>query len=230
MDHDPQFRTPDGSALRIWKDTAQNAFQSEKHGRPVFDEVVLCEVISPGSRDSSPVFELVRYFSKESNLPPLYGMKYDTYKEYVLTFEKNEEIDASLAGTPLKEWPEISRSMAASLRSQNIFTVEALADIPDTKLTMVGPDGRTWRDKAQAFLKAAHDASYATELAARVNTLTDDLDAALEREKALASRINDLELAAASATTSTTTEPTPTPTPKTTTAPAAPPAPGSDII
>ena len=32
-----------------------------------------CEVISPGSRDSTPVFELKRVFAKEMNLPPKFS-------------------------------------------------------------------------------------------------------------------------------------------------------------
>lgn len=166
---DPQFKTLDGSALRMWRDAAKNNFLTEKYGRPIFDDVILVEVISPGSRDSSPVFELVRTFAKEMDHPePLRGIKYDEYKDYIAQFERSEDIDASMSGTPLGQWPEMTKTFVAALRAQNIFTVDALANLPDSKLMVVGPDGRTWREKAKAYIESAKSSAYSTELAAEL--------------------------------------------------------------
>jgi len=171
MDNDPQYRTNDGSALRIWRDTVKNNFLSEREGRPIFDDAIFVEVISPGSRGSTPVFEVKRKFAPEmARMEPLLGMQYEQFKEFIKDFEKNEEADATLTGTPLKEWPEISRTMAAALRASNVFSVDALAELPDEKLSLVGPDGRTWREKAKAFIAAAKDGSFATKLAADLET------------------------------------------------------------
>lgn len=199
MDTDPQYKTADGAALRIWRDVSQNKFLSEREGRPLYDEVIFCEVITPGSRDSTPVFELERVFCPEMGHPaPKRGMKYDLYKEYVENFKKGEEHDSSLAGTPLNQWPEMTRTMVATLKAAHIFTLEALAALPDTKITVVGPDGRTWREKAKAYVEHAKSGAYATELAAKVETLHTDLAASLDREKALAARVQELETEAKS--------------------------------
>lgn len=198
---DPQFKTPDGSAVRIWRDTAKNNFLSESLGRPVFDEAIYAEVISPGSRDSAPVFELVRVFAPEMNHPlPMYGMKYEELKGYVADFEKTEDHDGSLAGTPLSQWAEIPRTLAATLKANNIFTVEALSSLPDTRLTAVGPDGRTWREKAKAYVENSKSAAYATSLAAELQRTKDDLAGELERSKALSERVTALEAAASGQT------------------------------
>ena len=174
---DPQYKMGDGSALRVWRDTAKNNFQSEKLGRPVYDEVMYVEVISPGSSGSSPVFEVLRTFNAETSegQEPLKGVKYDEYKAFIADFESNESSDASLSGTPLSEWSEISRSMAASLKASAVHTVEALASLPDDKLTLVGPDGRTWRAKAEAYLAAASNSAIATELAAKLEQRDQDV-------------------------------------------------------
>jgi hypothetical protein len=191
---DPQYKTADGCALRMYRDTARNEFLSEQEGRPMYDDVIYVEIISPGSRDSTPVFELVRYLNPESGLEePLYGIKYNELKQYVDMFIKDDEIDSSLSGTPLKQWPEMSRTMISTLRAQNIYTVDALAALPDTKLNVVGPDGRTWRTKAQAYIAAAKDSAHATKLAADLERAQDDVKVRDEQIKELSERLTRME-------------------------------------
>lgn len=218
---DPQYKTADGSALRIWRDTMPNNFLSEKAGRPVYDEVILVEVISPGSGNSTPVFEVERTFAPEMNHAPLQGPQYAQFKQYIEAFVKNEEGDASLAGTPLKEWLEMKRGMVASLTAQNIFTVEALAALPDTRLPVVGPDGRTWREKAKAYLENSKGGAYATALAGELDRTKADLVASEERVSALAKQVEALMAASGGTATAinpvapAAPEPAPEPTPKT---------------
>ena len=225
MDNDPQYRTGDGSAVRIWKDTAKNNFLSEQEGRAIFDEVIYVEVIAPGSKGSTPVFEVERVFAEEMNHPqPLRGIQYDQFKDMIEAFKKNDEIDAKMTGTPLTEWPEISRTMAASLREAAIYSVEALASLPDEKLSVVGPDGRTWRTKAEAYLAAAKDSGYATAIAAENERLKAELDATKSQIADLAAQIEALSKAQAATAP---VEPTPAPAPAAKgTKPAAP----ADII
>lgn len=200
MDNDPQYRTGDGSAVRIWKDTAKNNFLSEREGRAIFDEVIYVEVIAPGSKGSTPVFEVERVFAEEMAHPqPLRGIQYDQFKDMIEAFKKNDEIDAKMTGTPLTEWPEISRTMAASLREAAIYSVEALASLPDEKLSVVGPDGRTWRTKAEAYLAAAKDSGYATAIAAENERLKAELDATKSQIADLAAQIEALGKAQAAA-------------------------------
>lgn len=194
MDIDPQFKTPEGSQLRIYRDASQNNYLSQKQGRPVFDECIFVEVIAPGSSGSFPVFEVERTFAEGMNYEgALIGSKYAEYRQYIESFKNDETIDASLAGTPLKEWPEISRTMLATLRAQQIYTVDALASLSDNNLIAVGPDGRTWREKAQAYLAAAKDASFATELAAKLQQSEDQRTELSEQNKQLSDRLTALE-------------------------------------
>jgi hypothetical protein len=198
---DPQYKTDDGNALRMWRDTAQNNFLSEQEGRPIFDEVIYVEVISPGSGNSTPIFELVRYMAKESGrAEPKYGNKYDEFKKYVKDFNDAESRDASLSGTPLNQWPEMTRTMVATLNAQKIFTVEALAVLPDSKLTVVGPDGRTWREKAAAYIEYAKNNAFATDLAAKLERQTVENEDLKAQIAALASQVDTLQAAQAAAT------------------------------
>ena len=194
MDIDPQYRTDEGTALRIWRDTAKNNFLTEKLGRPIFDDVILIEVITPGATGSTPVFEVRRDFNAEMKHPePVFGMQYERFKHFVQQFETAETADASMTGTPLKEWPELPASMIATLRASGVFTVDALAALPDTKLTICGPDGRTWREKASAYIAYAKDTATATQTAAELARVRDEL---AERDKhisELAAKVQALE-------------------------------------
>lgn len=191
---DPKFVTPDGNALRIWKEPVKNPAASERAGRPLFDEVTYVEVISPGSPGSSPVFELERVFNTETGLPPVRSHHYEKYAGQVEAFQRNE-FNADMTGTALTEWPEISRTMAASLNAQGVYTVEALSNLPDNRLGVVGPDGRTWRTKAAAWLENVKDSGAATRYAAelqREREVSAQLRADLERLSAtVAALTND---------------------------------------
>lgn len=197
---DPQYKTDDGSALRIFVEPARNNFLSEQEGRAIFDEVTYVEVISPGSRDSTPIFEVKRVFATEMNRSePKFGLKYAEYRKYIEDFEANEARDATLAGTPLSQWPEMARTMAASLKSHGIFTVEGLAGLADSKLSIVGPDGRTWRAKAEAFIANAKGNAAATALAAEVERMKVEAADKDTQIAQLAARVRELEASKADA-------------------------------
>lgn len=170
MDNDPQYRTGDNCMLRIWADASKNNFHSEQEGRPIFDDVIMLEVIAPGSNGASPVFEverIIRDTLDADKVQIIRAPQYEQYVDFINRFKANAE-DMSLAGTPLKEWSEISRSKAAELKAAGITSVETLAALSDNQLHRIGPDGRTWRDKAVAYLANSKDDAYATELAARL--------------------------------------------------------------
>lgn len=203
MNTEPQYRTEDGSALRIYREAVQNNYVSEQLGRPVYDEAIFVEVISPGSRGSVPIFEVERTcvdehgMVPEGAMPKVNRMQYDKYAKFIEDFKSNDS-DASLAGTPLQEWPELGVSLIATLKAASIFTVEALANISDNRLTVIGPDGRSWRTKAQAFLDASKGSAAATALAAENEQLRARLTEQEEATQLLAQRLNELENANAS--------------------------------
>ena len=193
MNTEPQYKSDDGSAIRVFVEPSQNAHLSTEHGRPIFDVVTYVEVISPGSRGSTPTFEVEREFAPEMGRAPRQHPTYfEKYRRFIQDF-RSAGTDAALAGTPITEWHEISMSLAATLKAQGVYTVEALANLPDTKLIVVGPDGRTWREKAAAYIANAKDGAVVTRLAARNQELEDDLAQANSTIAAMQARIQELE-------------------------------------
>ena len=72
-------------------------------------------------------------------------------------------------------------AMIASLRASGIFSIEALADVPDSSLTVLGMDGRRLREQAKAYIEQAKDSATAQKYAVENDALKQRL-AALEAQ------------------------------------------------
>ena len=79
-----------------------------------------------------------------------------------------------------------SPAIVENLRSVGVFTVEQLATLPDTGLQNIGMGGRSWQEKAKAYLESANKGKDFHGLADRLEKLElqtrekDDRIAALE--------------------------------------------------
>jgi hypothetical protein len=138
----------------------------EKFGRPIFDTCLMCEVITPGSRESYPVFELERKYADEVGITePARSPKYAEYSRQIDAF-RNGNGGADLRGTPLTAWPAVSVAIAATCQHAGIFTVEALAALPESRFSAVGPGARSLVERAKAFIAAAEGNAPTEALAA----------------------------------------------------------------
>lgn len=216
----PQYSTKDGCALRMYVDSAPNSFLTNREGRPIFDEVLMVEVIAPGSTNSIPVFELKRTFAEEFGMQPMFGPKYEEYRTFVEEFERGEYGTGEHAGTPLKEWTLLSRSQVSQYIALGIHTVEALSAVPDTRLDRLGPNGRQQREAAIAFLEDAKGSAHSSALVAENAALRADLEAQKAQTAELAAAVEALRTAQATPAPATpeppvpaTPEPPPTPAP-----------------
>lgn len=70
----------------------------------------------------------------------------DAYARFKRKAERSHD------GTPLEEWPQLATTQVAMLKEFNIFTVQMLANVPDTSLGKMGPGARDLKSKAQNFL------------------------------------------------------------------------------
>jgi hypothetical protein len=98
-----------GEALIFRWGSERNNFFSTELKRGVFDEVLTVEVITPGSKESSPVLELLRKFDPETALP-------DRQRDHLIQ-RYRRQYDAFMAGnagrdvigTPIEQWPTATR-------------------------------------------------------------------------------------------------------------------------
>lgn len=115
--------------------------KSQEAGRPIFQDRLMVRIITPG--DNRAIVERIATIEDKA----VYARQYTAY-------EKMETMSAE--GTPLEQWPVLSKSAVRMYKYHNIFTLEQLANLSDDQLSMVGAlGGRTTRRQAQVFLETA---------------------------------------------------------------------------
>jgi hypothetical protein len=145
------YKAEDGAALRFYTKPIKNNFQSEKHGRMIFDTGLFVEVITPGSTESLPEFLCETTFCDEMNIPPKRTDYYLRFRQQIEAYKEQTGAYA-LSGLPLTEWTQIDVGTAATLRACGVHTVEQLAEVSDSNLHNLGIGGRTLREKAKGWL------------------------------------------------------------------------------
>lgn len=171
---DQLYRSDDGTALRFYYVPVKNNFQSEKNGRAIYDKCLRVDVLTPGSNESVPSFDLERVYCEEAGVPlPERGEKYMMYEKQIDAF-KRQSGEGTLDGTPLTAWPQLDVAQVANLRAQNIFSVEQLAAVTDTHLNNLGLGARVLRDQAAAFLNSRQFSVPSAQMAAEAANLREE--------------------------------------------------------
>lgn len=194
MSNDHQlFRAEDNTALRFYTRPEKNNFQSEQHGREIFDTVLCVQVITPGSTQQMPEFVCERVFCEEAGLPPRQTEYYRRYQKQVEAFKANTG-EYAVNGTPLSAWAQIDAGTVATLKAVGIQTVEQLAEVQDGHLLNLGIGGRTLRERAKQWITSrefgipsAQSASEVVALREEVQRLqAENAQLRLERDQARA--------------------------------------------
>jgi hypothetical protein len=146
-------------AARFYMRPIQNREKSAEAGRPVFEDVEYVEIFTPGDK-LNIIDRPVRDADRQN-----FGNIYSAFKTGA---------EAKLEGTPLTEWPGITRAQAEELAFFKVRTVEQLASISDTNASSMGPI-LAIRQKARDYLERAAGSApmdkVRAELAARDNEL-----------------------------------------------------------
>lgn len=130
----------------------KNSRKSKEAGRPIFEEREYIRIMVPGNKDSivcRPVSDMERQrFARQ-------------YRDWQDRRNDAEQVE----GTPLSEWPGVTRSQCEELAHFKVYTVEQLAGLSDTNTQgMMGI--ALIREKAKAYLEAAETEAAAEEIAA----------------------------------------------------------------
>jgi hypothetical protein len=87
--------------------------------------------------------------------------------------------EPDIVGTPVSEWPIVSKSQAEELRALKFHTVEAIAHASDLQLQRMGMAAGmspyAFRDKAKAFLNLATNAAETDKRESEINSLKEEL-------------------------------------------------------
>lgn len=128
--------------VAFYKDAIKNEFKSTEAGRPIFDEVDLVKIITPGSRDSFVGDATEQYQQR--------------FPQQWARFKAGQSQD--ITGTPLNMLPWLSIGQIAEFNAVGCRTVEQLVGMPDVlSQKFMGHHGI--KQRAQQYLEAAKSAA-----------------------------------------------------------------------
>lgn len=178
--------------VRFFHMPVQNEGKTKTEGRPIFDDVEVCEIRFAGNREKVGHFPAHEVFKQERDIEGnvtdvTYAIAYNT--EY-LKFKSGQ--NQTVSGTPTSELPFLSQSKRLELKALNIHTAEALAAIDGNNLKMLGMGGRELKNQAQAYLEKAAGSVDLVQMAARLAALESE-NARLKARSATASAAEDAD-------------------------------------
>ena len=155
--------------VKFYLKTIQDKAASEEAGRPIYKEREYIDIRIPGTRGAGAARPASLRDKKR------FERHYQAFKQ---------RIELPLEGTPLSEWPMVSRSLSEELAFVGVKTVEQMANMADGNASqMMGGQNLKakaieWLARASAEVSAGHletelkqrDAQIA-ELSAKLETL-----------------------------------------------------------
>lgn len=150
--------------VTFYMKTRQDNFKSEKEGRPIFYEVPYIRILTPGNQLS--IIDTPAQDHHKQRFPLQWQ-----------AFMNSQGEGDQIIGTPLDQWPGLSRSRAEELKAVKFFTVEQVANASDQQIQSLGMDSHQLRMKAQAFIRAASDSALEQRQAAEIARKDEQIEA-----------------------------------------------------
>ena len=189
------FREPNAPAgtppliLRFEEVAIKNEVAS-RDGPPVFDIVKQVKVVVAGMRDEGPIYEMERLRADgtvklgDENARRRFGKPFEEWKAGQ---------SPSMTGTPLEQWPLMDKAMVASLKATHVYTVQQLAELPDSALDQsFRRGGREWVAKAKTWLEDARTAAGDVEARATIARQQQEIDELREQMREMLKKSNTL--------------------------------------
>jgi hypothetical protein len=149
-------------AVQFYKKSLKQDMASDEAGRPIFKEFDFVRIMIPG--DNLTEIDTYAQESHKQRFP----RQWAHYQNQVANHE-------DIIGTPLDQWPQITRSQADELRGLKFHTVESIADCSDQQLQRIGMvagmSPYNFRLKAKAFLNLANDSADVAQREAELQAL-----------------------------------------------------------
>lgn len=158
--------------VQFYYAAVKNEARSAQEGRPIFDDVPMIKIITPGSRDV------------------MVNVVNDRYKQRFPrqweAFEKNAE--QLVDGTPLEEVPFLTVGQIAELKAVNCLTLEHLASMSD-QLASKLMGMHSLRQKAKQYLEAAESHAPLARLQAELDKRDHEVQALQNQVQELNKRL-----------------------------------------
>jgi hypothetical protein len=172
--------------VRFYKRPVQQEQETLDAGRPIYKEFDFVHICVAG--DTLTEIDTYALASHKQRFP----IQWANY------MNRQGANDQEVVGTPVAEWPLVSKSQAEELRAMKFHTVESIAHASDQQLQRIGMAAGmspySFRDKAKAFLNLATTAAETDKREHEINALKEEL-AKKELETAKIKAETDAKLA-----------------------------------
>lgn len=149
--------------VTFYTDAVLLSHESESQGRPIYKDVPFVRKIVPG--DQTNVIERVAEDEDQRRHP----REWEKYKRETAT--------NTIEGTPLEQWPGMTKSQVKEAKYFEVHTLEQLAALSDSNCQKLGMGFRELREKAKAYLDAASGNAATMKQASENQRLHDEIEA-----------------------------------------------------
>ena len=154
-------------AVQFDKKSVKQDIASDEAGRPIFKEFDFVKIMIPG--DNLTEIDTYAQNSHKQRFPRQWA-------HYQNQMGSHEDV----IGTPIDQWPQVTRSQADELRGLKFHTVESIADCSDQQLQRIGMvagmSPHNFRLKAKAFLNLANNSAEVAQREAEMQALRAEND------------------------------------------------------
>ena len=152
-------------AVTFYKRSVKQDDESNAAGRPIFKEFDFVRICVPG--DNLTEIDTYANYSHKQRFP-----------RHWAHYQNQEGTNQNFEGTPIEQWPQVSRSQADELRGIKFPTVESVANCSDQQLQRIGMiagmSPHSFREKAKAFLNLATDSAEVAQREAELQALKEE--------------------------------------------------------
>ena len=153
--------------VRFYKKSVQQEQESIDAGRPIYKDFDFVQICVAG--DTLTEIDTYALQNHKTRFP----IQWANY------MNRQGAHDEEVVGTPITEWPLVSKSQAEELRAIKFQTVESIANASDQQLQrmgmIAGMSPYAFRDKAKAFLNLATNAAETDKRESEINSLKEEL-------------------------------------------------------
>jgi hypothetical protein len=157
-------------------------------GRPIYKDEIFVKITRPGAKSNLIKKVPMAYDRKGEPILDRQGLhmpakgdpSYPSFPER-FSLQWNQFInnmEQTRSGTPLEQYPPLTKAQVLELRGIGIHTIEELASIPDSNLQNIAMmDARKFRDSARAYMDAASGNAALTQAMSTIENQRADIEA-----------------------------------------------------
>lgn len=164
-----QHGTDAGLFVQFYMESVEDEEASLEKGRPIFLDKEYVKIIPVGDKNTvvcRPVDLKGNGYTPPDNVR--WPIQYAAFK--------NQQMQP-LDGTPLEQWPPLTKSQVLMMKAVNVHTVEQLCEVSDQNLANLGMGARDLRDKAKAFIESASKGALPMAAQQKINDLEKQVEA-----------------------------------------------------